>query len=451
MIHAFRFQNYYLALDVESGAVHSMDEQAYEVVRALEEGRPLESLPYPKEEVGEIVAELNSLHDAGAFEAEELVPPEGTGGQVIKAMCMHMAHDCNLRCKYCFADTGEFHGARMLMPEKVAYAALDLLIAHSGKRHNLEVDLFGGEPLMNWDVVKKTVAYGRELEKKHDKRINFTITTNCVALDDEKIDFINREMHNVVLSLDGRREIHDALRPTANGKGSFDLIAPRAQELVRRRGDKEHYVRGTFTNRNLDFTNDVKALREMGFEQISLEPVVLPDESPYAIRAEHVETVLAEYDTLASFLLSERKAGRWFNFFHFMVDLAGGPCLKKRVSGCGAGAEYVAVSPDGDISPVTSSWARRNGRWAASFPGSSIRGCSRTFFPATSSQSRNAAPVGQSIFAAAVVRQTLGNTTAISASHIGLPANLKRSARNARLAFLPLSGKADHAALPAFH
>ena len=351
MIHAFRFQNYYLALDVESGAVHSMDEQAYEVVRALEEGRPLESLPYPKEEVGEIVAELNSLHDAGAFEAEELVPPEGTGGQVIKAMCMHMAHDCNLRCKYCFADTGEFHGARMLMPEKVAYAALDLLIAHSGKRHNLEVDLFGGEPLMNWDVVKKTVAYGRELEKKHDKRINFTITTNCVALDDEKIDFINREMHNVVLSLDGRREIHDALRLTANGKGSFDLIAPRAQELVRRRGDKEHYVRGTFTNRNLDFTNDVKALREMGFEQISLEPVVLPDESPYAIRAEHVETVLAEYDTLASFLLSERKAGRWFNFFHFMVDLAGGPCLKKRVSGCGAGAEYVAVSPDGDIFP----------------------------------------------------------------------------------------------------
>ena len=351
MIHAFRFQNYYLALDVESGAVHSMDEQAYEVVRALEEGRPLESLPYPKEDVSEIVAELNSLHDAGAFEAEELVPPEGTGGQVIKAMCMHMAHDCNLRCKYCFADTGEFHGARMLMPEKVVYAALDFLIAHSGKRHNLEVDLFGGEPLMNWDVVKKTVAYGRELEKKHDKRINFTITTNCVALDDEKIDFINREIHNVVLSLDGRREIHDALRPTANGKGSFDLIAPRAQEFVRRRGDKEHYVRGTFTNRNLDFTNDVRALREMGFEQISLEPVVLPDESPYAIRAEHVETVLAEYDKLASFLLSERKAGRWFNFFHFMVDLAGGPCLKKRVSGCGAGAEYVAVSPDGDIFP----------------------------------------------------------------------------------------------------
>jgi six-cys-in-45 modification radical SAM protein len=351
LIHAFRFQQYYLALDVESGAVHSMDEEAYEVVRALEENRPLESLPYPKAEVEEIIAELDSLHEAGAFEAEELTPPEGTGGQVVKAMCMHMAHDCNLRCKYCFADTGEFHGARMLMPEKVAYAALDFLIGHSGKRHNLEVDLFGGEPLMNWDVVKKTVAYGRELEKKHDKRINFTITTNCVALDDEKIDFINREMHNVVLSLDGRREIHDALRPTANGKGSFDLIAPRAQELVRRRGDKEHYVRGTFTNRNLDFTEDVKALREMGFEQISLEPVVLPDESPYAIRREHVEQVLREYDKLAGFLLSERKAGRWFNFFHFMVDLSGGPCLKKRVSGCGAGAEYVAVSPDGDVFP----------------------------------------------------------------------------------------------------
>lgn len=351
MIHAFRFQQYYLALDVESGAVHSMDEQAYEVVRALEEGRPLESLPYPRTEIDEIVAELDSLHDAGAFEAEELTPPEGAGGQVVKAMCMHMAHDCNLRCRYCFADTGEFHGARMLMSEKVAYAALDFLIAHSGKRHNLEVDLFGGEPLLNWDVVKKTVAYGRELEKRYDKRINFTITTNCVALDDEKIDFINREMHNVVLSLDGRREIHDALRPTANGKGSFDLIAPKAQELVRRRGDKEHYVRGTFTNRNLDFTEDVKTLREMGFEQISLEPVVLPDESPYAIRQEHVEQVLKEYDKLAGFLLSERKAGRWFNFFHFMVDLSGGPCLKKRVSGCGAGAEYVAVAPDGDVFP----------------------------------------------------------------------------------------------------
>lgn len=351
MIHAFQFQQYYLALDVESGAVHSMDKQAYDVVRAMEEGRPLENLPYPADAVQEIVAELNALHEAGAFEAEELTPPEGAAGQVVKSMCMHMAHDCNLRCKYCFADTGEFHGARMLMPEETAYAALDFLIAHSGKRHNLEVDLFGGEPLLNWDVVKKTVAYGRALEKKHDKCIHFTITTNCVALDEEKIDFINREMHNVVLSLDGRREIHDALRPTANGKGSFDIIAPKAQELVRRRGEKEHYVRGTFTNRNLDFLNDVKALREMGFEQISLEPVVLPEESPYAIRPEHVQQVLAEYDKLAGFLLSERKAGRWFNFFHFMVDLSGGPCLKKRVSGCGAGAEYVAVAPDGDIFP----------------------------------------------------------------------------------------------------
>ena len=351
MIHAFRFQNYYLALDVESGAVHSMDEEAYDVVRALEEGRSLDALPYPKAEVDEIIAELEALRETGSFEAEELTPPEGTGGQVIKAMCMHMAHDCNLRCKYCFADTGEFHGERMLMPEETAYAALDFLIAHSGKRHNLEVDLFGGEPLMNWDVVKKTVAYGRALEKKHDKRINFTITTNCVALDDEKMDFINREMHNVVLSLDGRKEIHDALRPTANGKGSFDLIAPRAQELVRRRGDKEHYVRGTFTNRNLDFTEDVKTLYDMGFRQLSLEPVVLPDESPYAIREEHVAQVLAEYDKLAEHLLASRREGKWFNFFHFMVDLSGGPCLRKRVTGCGAGAEYVAISPDGDIYP----------------------------------------------------------------------------------------------------
>ena len=344
-----------------------VDEVAYDII-ALYETTPQEEIvaqmlakyghrdDVDEGEILDCLADIQALKQAGKLFSQDLwkdVEQEAFQHTkpVLKAMCLHVAHTCNLNCDYCFASQGNYHGDRGLMPFAVGKQALDFLIASSGSRVNLEVDFFGGEPLMNWQVVKDLVAYARTQEPIHHKKFRFTLTTNGMLLDDEVTAFCNREMHNVVLSLDGRREIHDALRPTANGKGSFDLIAPRAQELVRRRGDKEHYVRGTFTNRNLDFTNDVRALREMGFEQISLEPVVLPDESPYAIRAEHVETVLAEYDKLASFLLSERKAGRWFNFFHFMVDLAGGPCLKKRVSGCGAGAEYVAVSPDGDIFP----------------------------------------------------------------------------------------------------
>jgi len=352
MIHAFQFQDRYILLDVESGAVHLVDEPTFHVARAMEMGLDPKLSGIPKEELDEILAEFGQLRDRGMFDSPALEPPEHREEeQVIKAMCLHVAHDCNLRCKYCFADTGEFHGERLLMPPEVGKAALDFLIAHSGKRHNLEVDLFGGEPLMNFDAVKEIVAYGRELEKKHNKTIRFTLTTNCVGLDEEKTAWLNAEMHNLVLSIDGRREIHDAMRPAANGKGSYDLVLPKAKALVEARGDKEYYVRGTFTNRNLDFTEDVKALRDAGFEQISIEPVVLSEESPYAILERDLSRILQEYDRLAAFLQESCREGQWFNFFHFMLDFENGPCLRKRITGCGAGTEYVAVAPNGDIYP----------------------------------------------------------------------------------------------------
>ena len=239
----------------------------------------------------------------------------------------------------------------MLMPIETAKAALDMLVQRSGTRYHLEVDLFGGEPLMNWEVVKGIVAYGRELEQKHNKHINFTITTNGLALDDEKIDYINREMFNVVISIDGRREVHDALRVTPNRKGSYDTIVPKAQKLVSLRGDGEHYIRGTYTADNLDFTEDVKALHELGFEQISIEPVVLKPDEPHAINDSNVDRAIEEYDTLLDYVLDQKKEGKPFNFFHFHVDLDNAPCLAKRALGCGAGVEYVAVAPNGEVYP----------------------------------------------------------------------------------------------------
>ncbi len=352
MIHCFRFQDLNILLDVESGAIHTVDDGAFLVGQALEQGRNPYDAGLAAEETAEILAEFQELEQAGSMNATAQTPPEITGGMAIKSMCLHVAHDCNLRCKYCFAATGDFHGQRMLMPLETGKRALDFLMEASKGRKHLEVDLFGGEPLMNLDVCKGLVAYGRELVKRFDKNIHFTMTTNCVALNDDAIDFINREMFNVVVSLDGRKAVHDALRPTVNGKGSFDIILKNAQKLISQRGDKEYYVRGTFTRNNLDFSEDVKALRELGFEQISIEPVVLPDDSPYSLLPEHLERIDSEYDRLADYYLQARKhKDTWLNFFHFMFDPAGGPCLRKRINGCGAGAEYVAVTPDGDVYP----------------------------------------------------------------------------------------------------
>ena len=352
MLHTFNVNNMYLVLDVESGALHSVDKMAYDIIKADNEGKSPYDLPYEKSDIDEVLKEINELKEMGALDTPMPDMPDiSESDGIIKAMCLHIAHDCNLRCKYCFAETGEYRGGRMLMSEEVGKASLDFLVKHSGNRHNLEVDLFGGEPLVNFDVVKAIVDYGRELEKKHNKNINFTITTNGVALDDEKIDYINREMYNVVISIDGRREVHDMLRKTPNGKGSFDIIVPNAKKLIERRGDKEYYIRGTFTSKNLDFVNDVKELEGLGFERISIEPVVLPDEDELALRTEHLERIFAEYESLTNYLSEKRRNGKHIVFFHFMLDMGHGPCLKKRIKGCGAGVEYVAVTPQGDIYP----------------------------------------------------------------------------------------------------
>ena len=358
MIHTFKAVGQPMALDVGSGAVHALDDLSFEALKlwdekSAEEIRAALISSFDETEVDEVLEELLALEKMGYLNAPDnyediTLSPAG----VVKAMCLHAAHDCNLRCQYCFASTGDFHmGGRCLLTYEVGEKALDWLIAHSGSRVNLEVDFFGGEPTMNMPVVKKLVAYGRGLEKKHNKRFKFTITTNCLNMDESTIDFFNREMANVVLSMDGRPEVHDRMRPTVNGKGSYDLIMPRAKEFVQARGDKEYYVRGTFTAYNTDFAADVLHLADEGFEQLSIEPVVTDPSVPYALKEEHLPAILDEYEKLAKSYYDRRKNGQWFNFFHFMVDLAGGPCLRKRLTGCGAGNEYVAVTPWGDIYP----------------------------------------------------------------------------------------------------
>lgn len=359
MIHTFKAVGQPMMLDVGSGAVHALDDLAYDVIsmwndHSAEEIKAALADKYAAEELDEVIAEVRQLEDIGAINApdqyDDVQQLHAPG--VVKAMCLHAAHDCNLRCKYCFAATGDFAmGKRMLLPYEVGKAALDWLVAHSGNRVNLEVDFFGGEPLMNFPVVKQLVAYGRSLEKPFNKRFKFTITTNCVLMNDEIIDFINQEMSNVVISIDGRPEVHDRMRPTANGKGSLEIILERAKKFAAARGDKEYYVRGTFTKYNKDFGNDVLYLADQGFEQLSVEPVVTQPDVEYAITEEDLPEIMAEYERLGQIYYDRRANGKWFNFFHFMVDLEGGPCLRKRLTGCGAGNEYVAVTPEGDIYP----------------------------------------------------------------------------------------------------
>ena len=270
---------------------------------------------------------------------------------VVKALCLHIAHDCNLACKYCFAEEGEYHGRRALMSFEVGKKALDFLIANSGNRINLEVDFFGGEPLMNWNVVKQLVEYGRSQEKEHNKKFRFTLTTNGVLLNDEIMEFCNREMSNVVLSLDGRPEVNDRMRPFRNRKGSYELIVPKFQKFAKSRGEKDYFVRGTFTRNNLDFGNDVLHYADLGFEKLSMEPVVAAPEEPYSICEEDLPQIMDEYDRLAKEFVKRQKEGRGFKFFHFMLDLSQGPCVAKRLSGCGSGTEYLAVTPWGDLYP----------------------------------------------------------------------------------------------------
>lgn len=373
MIHQYQNNGYNIVLDVNSGAVHVVDQEAYDVIEVLNrmnEDHTVETLKSPetaealKKELGEkysekdlldILEAVTELTEQGRLFTKDIyesfIDVVKQRKTVVKALCLHIAHDCNLACKYCFAEEGEYHGRRALMSYEVGKKALDFLIANSGTRRNLEVDFFGGEPLMNWQVVKDLVAYGREQEKIHDKHFRFTVTTNGVLLNDEVQEFINQEMDNVVLSLDGRREINDRMRPFRNGKGSYDLIVPKFQKLAKSRNQQKYYVRGTFTRQNLDFSEDVRHFVDLGFQQMSIEPVVGDETDPYAIRKEDLPQIFEEYDKLASYMIQREKEGKGFNFFHFMIDLEGGPCIAKRLSGCGSGTEYLAVTPWGDLYP----------------------------------------------------------------------------------------------------
>ena len=361
MVHAFKALGQAVALDVGSGGVYALDPIAYDALSVLLE-RPqatdadiLAALQgeYPPAQAVETVSELREMITSGMlFSTDDAPEIEVNTAGIVKAMCLHAAHDCNLRCRYCFADAGEYHTrSKALMPPETGKKALDWLVRKSGNRYFLEVDFFGGEPLLNFPSVREIVAYGRELETKHNKRFKFTTTTNGVNLNDEITDFLNREMDNVVISIDGRKEVHDRMRPTPNGKGSYDLILDRAKDLVEKRKQQQYYIRGTYTRYNLDFASDVLHLADEGFEQISVEPVVTDPRHNYALRTEDLPRIYSEYERLGQEYLQRRKDGRWFSFFHFMLDLTGGPCLQKRLTGCGAGNEYVAVTPDGDIYP----------------------------------------------------------------------------------------------------
>ncbi|MBR2956303.1 MAG: thioether cross-link-forming SCIFF peptide maturase [Clostridia bacterium] len=366
MIHQFKQSGLGVVVDVFSGAIHLVDDLAYDLISMYESSSKdqiVDTLADKyshegvcREEIEECYHDVTSLKEDGklfspdTFASISTKLKEKTSG-VVKALCLHVAHSCNLNCSYCFASQGKYSGERAIMSEEVGKRALDFLIENSGTRHNLEVDFFGGEPLMNFDVVKNLVAYARQREKETGKNFRFTLTTNGVLIDDDVIDFANREMSNVVLSLDGRKEIHDRFRVDYAGKGSFDKIVPKFQKLVEARGGKDYYMRGTFTHANPDFVNDIRTMLDLGFNELSMEPVVCAPDDPSALTDGDLEIVMKQYEELAHLMLERRSQGKPFTFYHYMIDLSGGPCIYKRVSGCGSGTEYMAVTPWGDLYP----------------------------------------------------------------------------------------------------
>ena len=367
MIHQYKLYGYNVVLDVCSGSVHVVDDVAYDIIALFEskekDGIIAEMLEKYKdepditrEEIVECYDAVCELRDAGKLFAPDTFEPmagklkEKTAG-VVKALCLHIAHTCNLNCSYCFASQGKYHGDRAVMSYEVGKRALDFLIENSGTRHNLEVDFFGGEPLMNFQVVKDLVAYARSIEKEKGKNFRFTLTTNGVLVDDDVIEWANRECSNVVLSLDGRKEVHDRYRVDYAGNGSWEKIVPKFQRFVEARGGKDYYMRGTFTHANPDFLNDIKQMLDLGFSELSMEPVVCAKNDPSALTDEDMETVMKQYEELAALMLQRDKEGKPFTFYHYMIDLTGGPCIYKRISGCGSGTEYMAVTPWGDLYP----------------------------------------------------------------------------------------------------
>jgi uncharacterized protein len=367
MLHQYKLNGYNIVLDTCSGSVHSVDDVAYDIIGMYEGSTKDEIIDamlikysdredVTREDLEACIEDVESLKNAGKlFTKDTYENLAGTfkerSGNVIKALCLHVAHTCNLNCSYCFASQGKYHGDRALMSFEVGKRALDFLVENSGARTNLEVDFFGGEPLMNWDVVKQLVLYARSIEKEKHKNFRFTLTTNGMLIDDDVIDFANKEMSNVVLSLDGRKEIHDRLRVDYAGNGSYDKIVPKFQKLVEKRGGKNYYMRGTFTHANPDFTNDVFHMADLGFTELSMEPVVCAPGDPAGLTPEDIEIVKEQYEILAKDMLRREKEGKPITFYHYMLDLTEGPCIYKRISGCGSGTEYMAVTPWGDLYP----------------------------------------------------------------------------------------------------
>ena len=366
MVHQYQLNGYNIVLDTCSGSVHAVDEVAYDIIALYPQHTENEIVSamlkkyagradVTEEDLHACVADVRALEENGKLFTPDTYEPLAfeykNRSTVVKALCLHVAHTCNLNCSYCFASQGKYHGERAIMSFEVGKQALDFLIAHSGTRTNLEVDFFGGEPLMNWDVVKRLVAYARTQEPIHHKKFRFTLTTNGMLIDDDVIDFANREMSNVVLSLDGRKEVHDRLRVDYAGNGSYDRIVPKFQKLVAARGDKSYYIRGTFTHANTDFTNDIFHMADLGFTELSMEPVVCAPDDPAALTKEDLPVLFEQYEILAKDMLRRKKEGKPITFYHYMIDLTGGPCIYKRISGCGSGTEYMAVTPWGDLYP----------------------------------------------------------------------------------------------------
>lgn len=363
MIHQYKLGGINIVMDICSGAIHAVDDVTYDLIEMYENTERDKivsalSVKYnlPEEEISEIYDDVTDLKDNGKLFTEDNFEPMAgelkarTSG-VIKALCLHIAHTCNLNCSYCFASQGKYHGDRALMSFEVGKQALDFLVEHSGNRHNLEVDFFGGEPLMNFQVVKDLVAYARSIEKEKNKNFRFTLTTNGMLIDDDVIEFANKECHNVVLSLDGRKEVHDRYRVDYAGNGSWEKIVPKFQKLVEARGGKGYYMRGTFTHANPDFLKDIEQMLDLGFNELSMEPVVSSPDDASALTEDDKAIVMEQYEKLAELMLKRDKEGNPFTFYHYMIDLEGGPCIYKRISGCGSGTEYMAVTPWGDLYP----------------------------------------------------------------------------------------------------
>ncbi len=364
MLHQYKFLNNNIVLDTASNSIHLVDDVAYDIIASFENSSKEEVLNAISKKYGDLsLSEIEdcylqvlSLKNEGKlFSKDSFKDIAGNLKQkskgIIKALCLHVAHTCNLNCSYCFASQGKYQGKRALMSLEVGKRALDFLIENSGSRRNLEVDFFGGEPLMNFQMIKDLVKYAREIEKKHNKNFRFTLTTNGVLIDDDVIDFCNKEMSNVVLSLDGRKEVHDRFRVDYNGNGSFDDIVPKFQKLVEKRGGKNYYMRGTFTHYNPDFLEDIKEMLNLGFTELSMEPVVCSPKEASCLTEEDLPILLKQYEDLAILMNEKRKQGKPFTFYHYMIDLLDGPCIYKRISGCGSGTEYMACTPWGDLYP----------------------------------------------------------------------------------------------------